>query len=1443
MMAAETIVIDIIANFKNQTTSGMNTARQSTDRFTDSLRKAKKEADRLGGTNANPKVDVVDKASSTLSKIDKGIRAIAGKTVRAGVKIIDYATKPLRAIKNALFSIKGLVAAVGIGMAVNKFIAQPLGVADAYSSAKIGFSNLLGDTAGQKMMDDLDQFAKKTPFDTAGVIQNAQMMMAMGWDAKDILRDMETIGNAAAATGKGTMGLEAIVRALSQIKTKGKLSTEELNQLSEQGISAKAMLAEQLGYGTGDSGIAAMSKDLEKGLIGSDTAIKALLQGMKQFDGMMDKTANETVKGLKAQIQDAFEINIVRRWGQGLQDGARRGLGSFLALLDKSESSLEKVGDIVYEVGKELSNWAADKLENSIDKILQITERDDFKNASLFGKGKILWDEVIAQPFGEWWDSKGKPFIAKKAASLGDALGSGMTKGLLALLGVDITGGLEDATSIGGSFAKGFAKGFESQKVWDGIVDAAGRAFKLGFTKFFTGNALERIISGYLGLKLMSGIVNTLSMGQRLWYGSGQTFSTGDLTLGGMGLKNIFGSLRNTSATGAGILSLGALGSTGNAMVRGSGLLGTLASLGYASTGFKPTAGMYFGNMSGAMSGGTAALAGLGTAAGIAGGVMGLYNSVGDLTNAVKSQTLNDKRMYNTRAATKAGMVGTGALIGTLIAPGIGTAIGAGLGGLATYLAGNKLADSISGVSKTTEEMNAEFEETAQKRMAERFGDITLSAEQLQKRVQELFGHVNRDRINNFNNTLSDTETAYNAVLGYADNLGYTHERIMAQETLSASDVEEYKNSLLGYVDATSQLLASNKKSTRSAFSLLFGEDKKGLQKMTEGLNGTYSKLEKELSDKSTKLNEVIADAFNDGKISVDEEKKINEIVQQIASIQAEVEARLKQAESNAEHELLEKKYKDSELTVDSFKQLMSEIDAQSKADQQVYDDAYVKAKAAIDLQYEGKENTQAYKDAVAEIEKRWRDGKEITVKQGVNVSLEVLEGHYGKEIESFRQNLQERLNSGGLLSGDNLNSVIGATRKNVMEGNRLEGQKLVTKFVWDDNSEAVFADMKDKMLKNLGVDGALQKELSTLYESLKPQEADLQALKKSYEDANKEIPKWIEDSLSEIENIKFMSGDMDSFYKTIGEQIATEDADYAKELLEKAGEKIPKALKEGIEKGLEDTEINAKGNVDVDANVQTDAAAEKTKSETKNALGQDQTVNKTAIVPVDSVTTGEDAAAKKSHGEVKSALDQRFGTQISENGKVKVNSVSLSGAWEAINSAWNKFVGWVKEKFSIGVDVTSDVRVNQRMGTTDNSKPKKANGGRVDKATEALIGEAGPEYVIPVSPNRRQRGKSLWEQAGRAMGLLTSGIPNADGGLYGIGSSRLNDMINGAFSAGNTDNTPKTNGNTEVKVNVGGITIQVASANEIDDVDTMAGKIAKALEKAWQNIPVTTGA
>ena len=224
---------------------GKSKAKPTFDADDNRLKRKMDQADsrirKLGRSKATVVVDALDKASGVCRKIESTAKRIAGKTWTAIVKVKDIALAPLNKLKNALFSIKSLIAtvatALAAGFVIKNVVINPISVADQYSSAKIGFSTQLGELQGQRMMDDLDKFAAATPFNTSNVIGNAQKMLAMGWDAERIIGDMEVIGNAAAATGKLDQGLESIVRALSQIKTKGKLSTEELDDLTPAAIT------------------------------------------------------------------------------------------------------------------------------------------------------------------------------------------------------------------------------------------------------------------------------------------------------------------------------------------------------------------------------------------------------------------------------------------------------------------------------------------------------------------------------------------------------------------------------------------------------------------------------------------------------------------------------------------------------------------------------------------------------------------------------------------------------------------------------------------------------------------------------------------------------------------------------------------------------------------------------------------------------------------------------------------------------------------------------------------------------------------------------------------------------------------------------------------------------------------------------------------------------
>lgn len=636
---ADTVVIDIVARFNNQAGQGVNSASNDIDRLNKKLKDTKESG---------------EKADGAIKKIAQSAASLARKAITLPIRVIDYATRPIRGLLNYALSLKGILTGLVMGEMGNKLIGNPLGLADQYSSAFIGFETLFkSQEKARQMMDDLDEFARTTPFKTSNVIGQTQKMLAMGWDAENLIRDMTVVGDAAAATGKGDEGLERIVLALAQIKSKGKLSTEELNQLAEAGINAKSYISEGLGYGNDDAAKAQMAKQLEGGKIGGNAAVDMILAGMQRdYAGMMDKTATETVEGIKSNIEDTFEINIFRKWGQGLQEGAKRGLGSLANLLDESQDKLSAVGDQLQELGAFLSNKFANAIEFATGKAVDLMNSTEFKEASFGDKIKILWDGIIADPFREWWSSKGQAWAAEAAGKIGKGIGGAFKGGILALLGVDASGAVDGGLSIGANFAKGFLDGFDGKTMGKAILSALGRAFKSAGKLLPGGEAPDAM--SYLSAGML---------------GYGAFKLGGGLAPMAGGAKALWGKFGGSEAMALRAVNMGAGDLAGGASLSN----GALSILGTAST------------------------------AGFAVGGLSLFSAINDLAHAIDSTDEKEKNVYQWSAGAKVGMTGGGAALGAAfgsVIPGLGTlvgaGIGAGLGGLASLFAGNKIGQSIS---------------------------------------------------------------------------------------------------------------------------------------------------------------------------------------------------------------------------------------------------------------------------------------------------------------------------------------------------------------------------------------------------------------------------------------------------------------------------------------------------------------------------------------------------------------------------------------------------------------------------------------------------------------------------------------------------------------------------------------------------------------------------
>jgi len=177
-------------------------------------------------------------------------------------------------------------ALTGVSAAFSLVGFEAVKASEDLNKARIGFTTMLGSgEAAEKMLKDIQQFAATTPFEFADLVKSAQSMKALGFEAKEVIPTLRVVGDQAAAMGRGKESVDLIVLALGQMAAKGKVSAQEMTQLSDQGINAWKALATNMG-----KTIPEVMKLAEKGLIDGKQAQQVILADMaKNTAGQMEK--------------------------------------------------------------------------------------------------------------------------------------------------------------------------------------------------------------------------------------------------------------------------------------------------------------------------------------------------------------------------------------------------------------------------------------------------------------------------------------------------------------------------------------------------------------------------------------------------------------------------------------------------------------------------------------------------------------------------------------------------------------------------------------------------------------------------------------------------------------------------------------------------------------------------------------------------------------------------------------------------------------------------------------------------------------------------------------------------------------------------------------------------------------------------------------------------
>ena len=215
-----------------------------------------------------------------------GIRNIASSLVDLGGQALDsYATFERLTMSLETFSARELI---------NAGVTNNMQDAIAMSGER-----------AQELLGWIEKLAVESPFQSGDIANAFRTAQAYGFTSDQAMRLTQATVDFAAGAGISGAMMDRITLALGQIAARGKVSSQELNQLSEAGIGARQILADAFGVTT-----AQMQEMIEKGMVPANIAIEAITQSLeKDFGGAAQRQAN-TFSGLISSLSDLKEIGL-----------------------------------------------------------------------------------------------------------------------------------------------------------------------------------------------------------------------------------------------------------------------------------------------------------------------------------------------------------------------------------------------------------------------------------------------------------------------------------------------------------------------------------------------------------------------------------------------------------------------------------------------------------------------------------------------------------------------------------------------------------------------------------------------------------------------------------------------------------------------------------------------------------------------------------------------------------------------------------------------------------------------------------------------------------------------------------------------------------------------------------------------------------------------------
>ena len=462
----------------------------------------------------------------------------------------------------------------------------------------------------------------------------------------------------------------------------------------------------------------------------------------------------------------------------------------------------------------------------------------------------------------------------------------------------------------------------------------------------------------------------------------------------------------------------------------------------------------------------------------------------------------------------------------------------------------------VLGIVAVYEAIKKYNEKLVKEDLANRFGEITLSMEEIEevaKRLTDSKYTANIDIYVTEKQKLTDIEKDIETDLETLNKLNW---KVSVGMELTEGEIEQYKATIEKFISDSEAYIEQQHYVTTLAINAVIQDtdfNTEITQLVDEYFNGSKGEMER----LGKQLREQIDNALADGKISADEQKVIDNLVKEMAEIQE----RVADSQFKAKLQMITI---EGELTADSFKDLTKKIQEIISERSKQAEEASYTVLASVNAAYTVKMENATTPSERTKIQKDW-DGavKEITGElsktkatitlDGTEFSLNTLISNYATELDKvvpqFASSTKEVLEPA---IADNIENLDTTEAMGILSASMV------------DNYQTAIA--------NSGMTGAAKKGLQEMLDALEPTKEQLLKIYNDAVSTGNQVPDGVSTALTDMANLGALSGNMDDIAFLIGQKLSTDET-FLNLLAtsEDAGKMLDDNLIAGLKAGIPD--------------------------------------------------------------------------------------------------------------------------------------------------------------------------------------------------------------------------------------------------------------------------------